>query len=85
VLFFSKNIFAGPFTFGSSLKIATYNVSADMQLLAIFPVHIRFLQVCVLAEKLLNMSSITFLGYLGKVYSTSIICSLADGFSMPSM
>lgn len=79
VLFFSKNMFAGPFTFGSSLKIATYNVSADVQLLSNFPVHISFLPLYVLAEKSLNMSSITFLGYLGKVYSTTVICRLADG------
>jgi hypothetical protein len=39
------------------------------------------LPVCVLAEKLLNMSSITLLGYLGKVYSTTVICSLADGLA----
>lgn len=79
--FFSKNMFAGSFTFGSSLKIAMYNVSADVQLLASFPVHTCCLPVCVLAEKLLNMSSITLLGYLGKVYSTTVICSLADGLA----
>jgi hypothetical protein len=37
------------------------------------------LPLYVLAEKSLNMSSITFLGYLGKVYSTTVICRLADG------
>jgi hypothetical protein len=69
-------MFAGAITFSFSVMIATCTVSADLQLTETFPVKISCLLVCVLAEKSLNMSNVTFLVYLGKACNTTVTWSM---------
>jgi hypothetical protein len=39
-IFSSKNVFTGTLMFGFSLKLKTFNATADVQLLIILPVYV---------------------------------------------
>jgi hypothetical protein len=74
-------MFTSPFTFGFSLMQQTMyqhtrNSWQVCQYTSVVCHHVYWL------KKALNISNITFLGYLGKVYRPIVICNLADGLAL---